>query len=68
MVMTDEKLYTVAEAAALLRVNPFTIRRWLRDGRLRGFSMGSDRGGWRIRRSELDRFIARAEGREEPEQ
>ncbi len=66
MVMIDDKLYTVTEAAALLRVNPFTIRRWLRDGRLCGFSMGSDRGGWRIRQSEIERFIARAEGREEP--
>jgi excisionase family DNA binding protein len=66
MVMSDERLYTVAEVAAHLRVNEFTLRRWLREGRLTGFRLGGKTAGWRIRQSELDRFIRTRELGEEP--
>ncbi|MBX6754529.1 MAG: helix-turn-helix domain-containing protein [Thermorudis peleae] len=51
-----ERMLTVREVADQLRVSPETVRRWLRDGKLRGLWI-SDRGGWRIPASELARFI-----------
>jgi excisionase family DNA binding protein len=57
-VMPDsDRLLTVHEAAKRLRLNPETIRRWLRDGRLRGVWLGSDKAGWRISEQDLDAFI-----------
>jgi excisionase family DNA binding protein len=51
----DEWL-TTAEVAQLLRVNPETVKRWLRSGEMRG-SLLSDRAGWRIARAEVGRFM-----------
>ena len=48
---------TVRDAARKLRRNPELIRRWLREGRLRGQQFGRE---WLIAPSELDRF-AKAE-------
>ena len=56
--MTDsDRLLTVIEAAERLRLNPETIRRWLRDGRLSGVWLGSDKAGWRISERDLDTFV-----------
>lgn len=52
---------TVPEVAERLRLKPETIRRWIRRGKLRAFSVGSDRAGLRIRRSEVDRYLAKQE-------
>jgi excisionase family DNA binding protein len=35
-----EKLYLVKEAADYLRVNPQTVLRWVREGRLEAFRSG----------------------------
>ena len=51
----DEWL-TVAEVAHELKVTTETVRRWLRERKLQG-SILSDRGGWRVRRSEVDAFM-----------
>ena len=56
MVSGDEVL-TVKEAAARLKLNPETIRRWIRDGRIRAVSLGSDRAGFRIPESEVLRLL-----------
>ena len=53
----SDRLLTVAEAAERLRLNPETIRRWLRDERLNGVWLGSDKAGWRISESDLDAFL-----------
>jgi excisionase family DNA binding protein len=53
---TDE-LLTVPEVAARLKVSEETVRRWLRDKRLRGRRLGSTRAGWRVAESELRRFL-----------
>jgi excisionase family DNA binding protein len=53
---SPEPLLTVRETADRLRVNPETVRRWLRAGRLKGILMGGDRGGYRIPASELERL------------
>jgi excisionase family DNA binding protein len=55
--MEEEHLYTVKEVADRLRLNPETIRVWLRQGRLRGVLMGGRRGGYRIPASELRRLL-----------
>jgi excisionase family DNA binding protein len=53
----DDQLLTVAEVSKYLRVEPESTRRWLREGKLYGISLG--RGpGWRIRRADLALFIA----------
>lgn len=46
----------VRDVARALLVNPETVRRWLRQGLLAGYSLGP-RAGWRIRRRDLDRFL-----------
>ena len=51
----DEWL-TTAEVAELLKVNPETVKRWLRGGEMRG-SLLSDRAGWRIAPGEVERFM-----------
>lgn len=59
--MIDERSLTVDEVAQSLRVSPWTVRIWLRDGRLRGFRPGGTRIGWRIREGALRDFIQRQE-------
>lgn len=45
MSVLDEDYLTVAEAAALLRVAPSTIRRWIREGDLPAYRVGRRRVG-----------------------
>jgi excisionase family DNA binding protein len=49
-----ELMYTPEEAAEMLKLNPETIRRALRDGRLRGNQFGRV---WRIPESALKAWI-----------
>ena len=60
--MDDERLYTVSEVAERLRVNPETVRVWLREGRMRGALMGGRRGGYRIKESEVARVETQGPG------
>lgn len=55
--MSQDRFLTVTEVAQRLRVNPESVRRWLRQGRLKGFRFGGDKAGYRIPASELERFI-----------
>jgi excisionase family DNA binding protein len=59
-VLTEEIL-TVREVADRLKIHPETVRDWLRQGRLRGSRPGGDKTGWRVRVSEVDRFLASTE-------
>ena len=52
----DDQVLTVPEVARRLRVTPETVRRWLRTGELRGVRF-SDRGGWRVLSSEVERKL-----------
>jgi excisionase family DNA binding protein len=61
--VASERLLTVADVAERLAVNPETVRRWLRAGRLKGFSLGSDKAGWRIREGDLAAFVSCLEHR-----
>jgi excisionase family DNA binding protein len=56
MVMTLEPDLKLDEVAKALRVNPETVRVWLRSGRLKGYRLGGKRAGWRIPAAELERF------------
>lgn len=57
---------TTEEVADYLRVRPSTVRQWIRQGTLPALRVGGTRLGYRIRRSDLDRFIAKHyEGSEE---
>jgi len=48
------KTYTVEEAAKILQVTPYTIRAWLKAGKLPGRKVG---GVWRILDSALEDFL-----------
>lgn len=53
----EDRLLTVTEVAKYFRVEPESVRRWLREGKLLGINLG--RGpGWRIRLGDLEAFIA----------
>jgi len=56
--MNEQRLLTVREVAERLRSSPETVRRWLRQGRLRGFRPGGTKLGYRVPESELQRFLA----------
>ena len=51
----DDQLLTVAQVAERLQLHPETIRRWIREGRMKAITLGT-RSGFRIRQSELDRL------------
>jgi excisionase family DNA binding protein len=55
--MNEQRLLTVREVAERLRAAPETVRRWLRQGKLRGFRPGGTKLGYRIPESELHRFL-----------
>jgi excisionase family DNA binding protein len=50
----DDELLTVKEVAARLKVNPQTVRRWIRSGRLPAVRIGTR--GHRVRATELRRL------------
>ncbi len=49
-----ERLLTPREAGEFMAVSPRTIKEWLRRGELTGLKV---RHLWRIRRSDLERFV-----------
>ena len=63
--MNEQRLLTVREVAERLRSSHETVRRWLRQGKLRGFRPGGTKLGYRVAESELQRFIALAQSTEE---
>lgn len=59
--MNEDRLLTVKQVAELLQVHPVTVQRWLRSGQLSGIRLPADKLGWRVRRSEIERFLAAGE-------
>ena len=51
---------TVDQIAVLLQINPETVRRWLRDGKLRGTRLEGN-AGYRVSQRDLDEFMRRRE-------
>jgi excisionase family DNA binding protein len=62
--MTPETYYTLDEAAALVKLHPQTLRRWIRQGKLTAKRFGKQ---LRLRWQDLER-AARSVGREAEEQ
>ena len=57
--MADEQEWlTDEQVASHLAVAQETVRRWIRAGELAVLDLGARRAGYRIRRSDLDAFIA----------
>lgn len=56
--MNDDPVLKVSEVAERLRINPATVRIWLKSGRLKGTYLGSDKVGWRIPASEVQRVLS----------
>jgi excisionase family DNA binding protein len=54
--LLSKEFYTVEEAAALLRLHPETLRRAIRNGRLRAVKLAAIKGCYRIPAEELERF------------
>ena len=54
----EEDALTVDEVAARLKMSRYTVRQWLRDGKLRGVRLGGVRLGWRIPASEVARLLS----------
>jgi len=52
--MARPEVYTVDEAAAVLKVAPKTIRAWLKNGKLRGVKVGPL---WRIREEDIQAML-----------
>jgi excisionase family DNA binding protein len=62
MVVADEQRFlTVDDVALELKVNADTVRRWLRNGALKG-TLLSRQAGYRIERAELERFLEARRG------
>ncbi len=53
--MNDETI-TVNEAAEMLRVSPQSVRRWLKDGHLKGAKVGKGKL-WRLNRREVESYL-----------
>jgi excisionase family DNA binding protein len=53
-----DRWLTVEQVAELLQLNPETVRRWIRGGELPVLDLGGTKAGYRIRRGDLDAFIA----------
>ncbi|MEN6623840.1 MAG: helix-turn-helix domain-containing protein [Smithella sp.] len=53
--INDQQLYTISEAAELLRVNPITIRRWSKEGKINIIRIFN--GKPRITKAEMDRVL-----------
>ncbi len=56
--MSIEAWLTAAEAAAYLKVEPRTLLSWVRQGKVRGYSLsGTRRHVWRFRPTDLDAML-----------
>lgn len=55
--MAGDRLLTVQEAAERIRSSPESVRRWIRQGRIKAFRPGGTRLGYRIPEPEVERFL-----------
>jgi len=53
-VMADERFLKVPDVAKRLNVSEYTVREWLRTGRLAGYRPGGTKAGWRVSEADLD--------------
>lgn len=64
--MAEGRLLTVQEAAERIRSSPESVRRWIRQGRIKAFRPGGTKLGYRIPEPEMERFLtSRGSGADE---
>jgi len=56
---TAMKVYTIEEAAEVLRLRPSTVKRWLQEGRLKGTKLSQK--VWRITEDQLQASMVTAD-------
>ena len=54
----DFEWLTVDEITRTLKVHEETVRRWIRSGRLPAVLLGSTKGGYRVKSTDLEEFLA----------
>lgn len=54
-----ERAYTVKEISLLLNTNAETVRRWIRDGQMKGDLNRGKKGGFTIKESDFRDFLRR---------
>lgn len=54
------KIYTLEELEQILKIPIFTLRKYLRNGNLRGSKIGKH---WRVKQDQLDQFLTDTENR-----
>ncbi len=59
--MPDFNVFTVQELASYLKMQPVTIYKHAKAGKLPGFKVGAN---WRFKKSTIDRWIAQQEDKE----
>lgn len=59
------KVYTAAEAAEILRVKPITIKRMVKDGRLKGSFITDGRRSIRVTEEAIREFLKNTQRKEE---
>ena len=57
MAMVDERMLSVRYITQRLGVHENTVLRWLQRGDLRGYRFGGRRSGWKVKESDLLRFV-----------
>lgn len=62
----DDELLKITEVATILKLHPDTVRRYISQGKLKATKVGGTRV--RIRRSELDRFLAEGDQTDDKEE
>ncbi len=61
--IAEDEWMTVQDVASHLKVDPETVRRWVRNGELKVLSLGeSNRAGYRILKRDLEAFISQRYG------
>ncbi len=60
--IVQEHVYSIDEAAKILRVNPMTIRRMIARGEIEAHRVGKQ---YRIPRTELEKFLGRRQQQED---
>lgn len=55
--ITENKLYTVSEAADILSLSEYTVRQKIREGKIKAIKGKSDREGYKIRQEDLMNYL-----------
>lgn len=56
----DDPFMTVPEVAKIFAVKPYTVRHWIKEGKLEGVKLPG--GQWRVRRSTITEFAQKMYG------